>query len=696
MGREDILNRIDKAFSTGRGPRIAVLQGMGGQGKSQVALEYCHQKKNNPYSTIFWVDATNENTVIESFQSISEYIKTPTDFLADSSARVEFVLRAFMLRSTSWLMVFDNYDDPDIFQTIQDYFPDGMSGAILVTGRHAGASALVVEHNLGFIELPGLEKDAALDLLLKQSQIKISNSEDAEKILERLGYHPLAVTQAGAYIRKRKIKLCEFLDEYKSRRKKILENTPQLSQYRKKLGSAEKETSLNVFTTWELSFEQLQSQVTRDGVETKILTLFAFFDDKDISEKLFVDFFGVKRRAEITTLFERFKGFINTNRQWDPDCFKDVLIRLTDLSLVQAFSQEPDGFHHLSLHPLIRDWIQLRTEGINYQENVLMAAILVGELIASYWYHGNFALPLLAKQSILIQVIAQEENYETYSLLQTAPPFSQSYLVVYISMQDWFAKFLSKMGSYERAEKISQRVKAEREVVFGIEHPSTLNSMINLAFTYGNQGRWSEAEKLEVQVLEIGQRILGKEHPSTLTSMINLATTYRSQGRWAEAEKLEVQVLKTRKRVLGKEHLDTLTSMNNLASTYQSQGRWAEAEKLEAPVIETRRRVLGKEHPDTLASMTNLAYTYRNQGRWAEAEKLGVQLIETKKRVLGKEHPDTLCSMSNLAHTYKAQSLNDKAIELMKIVVEMCSKVIGAKHPNTIDAMDALELWQAT
>jgi len=59
----------------------------------------------------------------------------------------------------------------------------------------------------------------------------------------------------------------------------------------------------------------------------------------------------------------------------------------------------------------------------------------------------------------------------------------------------------------------------------GVEHPSPLTSMANLASTFWNQGRWKEAEELEVQVMETRKRVLGQEHPSTLTSMANLAFT---------------------------------------------------------------------------------------------------------------------------------------------------------------------------
>jgi hypothetical protein len=71
-----------------------------------------------------------------------------------------------------------------------------------------------------------------------------------------------------------------------------------------------------------------------------------------------------------------------------------------------------------------------------------------------------------------------------------------------------------------------------------------------------------------MQVIETRKKVLGAEHPSTLQTMHNLASTYWSQGRWKEAEELEMQVIETRKKVLGAEHPATLTSIANLALTY--------------------------------------------------------------------------------------------------------------------------------
>ena len=287
VGREDILSRIDRLFSTGPGPQIVVVQGMGGQGKTQVALEYCHRKTGATFPTIFWVGAMSESTVEASFQFISECIKAPADNFPDIKARTRFVLRSFTSWPEKWLMVFDNYDNPIDFPNIKDFIPPGRLGAILVTSRHEDSSALVIGRSMNFIQLPGLEERNALNLLLRQSESSELNSEDAKKIVERLGYHPLAITQAAAYIKKKKLPLCDFMDHYKRRREAILRNTPQLSQYRKTLGTSSQETSLSVFTTWDLSYQQLQSQTTEDGHEVQLLDLLAFFNEKYISEEIF-------------------------------------------------------------------------------------------------------------------------------------------------------------------------------------------------------------------------------------------------------------------------------------------------------------------------------------------------------------------------------------------------------------------------
>ncbi len=147
----------------GPGPHIAVLRGIGGQGKSQVAMEYCHQKKEDPLLDIFWIDATSQNSVTSAFISISGLLSTATDQMLDNNARIAFVSRRFASWPTGLLLVFDNYDNPHEFPNIRDFFPPNKLNSILVTGRHADIGTLVLGQGANLIELSGLEEIAAVD-----------------------------------------------------------------------------------------------------------------------------------------------------------------------------------------------------------------------------------------------------------------------------------------------------------------------------------------------------------------------------------------------------------------------------------------------------------------------------------------------------------------------------------------------------
>ena len=171
-------------LSDGSGPHYVVLQGIGGQDKSQVAFEYCHRKRDNPYPANFWVDATTDDTVKRNFQSISERIKVRTDYLPDINTRVAFVLRILTSWTVRWLMVFDNYDNPDAFPNIRDFIPQSELGALFVTSRYLDSKALVIKQNNRFIELFGLEENAAVTLIIQESQTNEGISADAEKIVK--------------------------------------------------------------------------------------------------------------------------------------------------------------------------------------------------------------------------------------------------------------------------------------------------------------------------------------------------------------------------------------------------------------------------------------------------------------------------------------------------------------------------------
>jgi len=110
--------------------------------------------------------------------------------------------------------------------------------------------------------------------------------ETGKSIVAKLEFLPLAIDQAGAFISAQKLPLTLFLEHFDLQKEEILKYTPSLTEYRRVLGDDEKETALNVFTTWELSFQQIHEDETGERLRS-FLTTAAFFNTQDIGEDLF-------------------------------------------------------------------------------------------------------------------------------------------------------------------------------------------------------------------------------------------------------------------------------------------------------------------------------------------------------------------------------------------------------------------------
>jgi tetratricopeptide (TPR) repeat protein len=720
---------------------------MGGQGKSQVALEYCRITKGNPFSAIFWVDASSESTAQKSFEVISERLKTQMDILLDTEARVNFVFRTLSDWPSPWFMVFDNYDNPTVFNNVEDYMPSNEQGMVLVTSRNADADKLADEENQ--IQLQGLPESDAIELLLKQSLMKQSDqvaSENAKEIVARLGHHALAITQAGAYISKRKILLGEFLDHFERRKDIILKETAQMSQYRRRLNKSERETSLSVFTTWELSFQQLEDEDTERVNMADILTLFAFFDCKDISEGLFkaycdgdsheagtepsrgasdpetsdnnldptrntppsdmlnenvsstdvggssqactkgsvtvYEIAGKSQSYNERRIAQGTGSFLTTHKgNWDSDFFCDVLVTLVQLSLVQIFEKRADGLYHLSLHPLVRDWIRLRTRKSACQEYSSIAATSIYRLLDSKSWNNGFDMSLSARQELHAHIDAHEMNIGDFFSKDSLPDCTQE-IECTGHTEVKFGTFLYDDGQYEKCERWYRRSLDIRSKQLGPEHQDTVTSMNNLAVVLEGQGKYEAAEAMHRRALELSEKVLGPEHPDTLRSMNNLAVVLEGQGKYSTAEGMQRRALELSEKVLGPEHPGTLGSMSNLAVVLRGRGKYEAAEVMQWRALELSEKVLGLEHPDTLRSMNNLAVVLRCQGKYEAAEVMQRRALELREKVLGPEHPDTLRSMNNLAEVLGGQGKYEAAEAMQRRALELKEKGAGPRAPG--------------
>ncbi|KAH0551461.1 hypothetical protein GP486_007324, partial [Trichoglossum hirsutum] len=472
VARENLLKEIEVTYHHSKDlvdPTVVVLFGMGGSGKTQLALEYCRRTEaSRRFTSIFWVDASNPSTIAQSFLSIAEMISRKKWVLADADASMRFVTDAISAWQNPWLIVFDNFDKPSAFKNInmKDYFPRGKNGAILFTSRFAGAERL--GH---MITVTSMSESEGLELLLQRSgnNNNDDNCKVGKEIVRRLGCLALAIDQAGAYISARGLALHLYMDHYNNRKEKVLKETPEFWEYRRKLGDAEAETSLSVFTTWEMSFEEIGAGGDDRRNKEHLLTVSAFFDNKDIFEGLFRVYF----ESENPGWMEIFciEGV------WGKYEFRDVLAELFNLSLILSLETGTTGTH-FSLHPLIQDWLKLR---INLQDRRTYAAEAISILAA---FIGDQDVAKLALQSKQLIVSHLDVSVQNDAKFLGGGGLGAQYLM---SATASFASFYRLQGRYKEAEQLYGRALDGNEKQLGPDHPGTLRTVQNLANVYQNQ-----------------------------------------------------------------------------------------------------------------------------------------------------------------------------------------------------------------
>ncbi|KAF7925221.1 hypothetical protein EAE99_006085 [Botrytis elliptica] len=265
-----------------RSSKTIVLQGMGGSGKTQLALHYCRKAvSQGGFNAVLWVDGTAKMSVEQSFSRIADSIIGKSLEAVDIKSFPALVRNQIETWKELWLLVFDNFDDPADYD-ITEYLPQSDFGLIIVTGRHPAAN------DLGYsITIGDLLEEEAMNLLFHRTNQERTheNIEDARKICCHLSCLALAVDQAGAYIKSTGIELSLFIEHFNKQQENIMAWSLPLKTY-KRLDPAvpDQEITLTVSTTWELSYNRISG--SKEIIEAKrhFLLISAFYDGNCIEE----------------------------------------------------------------------------------------------------------------------------------------------------------------------------------------------------------------------------------------------------------------------------------------------------------------------------------------------------------------------------------------------------------------------------
>ena len=598
IGRDEDLQHLHEQLQQSQPVVIKAIAGMGGIGKTELALQYArtHWQQHYP-GGVCWLEARDRDfvTQILNFAQAQLGLQLPENL--PEKERIAYCWHnwpGFSESSTAALVVIDDVSD---YSAIEDYLPIQARFTLLLTTRQQRLAATVQP-----FAIEVLSEAAALELLrqLAEDAERIdAELEKAKALCQWLGYLPLGLELVGRY-------LAIDLD---------------------------------------LSLAELQRQLDEQELEAEALTEMEAGMTASRNLTKAIELTWQRLSAEAQDLACLLGVFAPAPIPWPrvEACYSDIepaiLKRLRNLELIRFNLLQRVEQARYQLHPVVHRFIRTKLA-----ENSPLIAAYCGVMVK--------AAQEVEQTPTLAQIAAWREMvpHVAEAAMQWVSRVKDEELTWPFTGLGWFYE---GQGLYDEAEVWQERCVTVTQARLGNEHPAVATSLNNLATLYPDQGRYEEAETLYSQALEITKASLGDNHPNVAISLNNLATLYSDQGRYGDAEPLYLQALKITKANLG----DVATNLNNLALLYKRQGRYGDAEPLylQSLEIDIGKASLGEARPNVAASLNNLANLYSEQRRYEDAETLYLKALEITKASQGDNHPNVVTRLNNLATLYQVQ-----------------------------------------
>ncbi|KAL7792819.1 P-loop containing nucleoside triphosphate hydrolase protein [Trichoderma afarasin] len=671
--RPEIVSQLDKLLSPSKEGEYcdAALWGLGGSGKTQIALDYAYgRSRADPTCAIFWVHADNETSFARDCQTIARKLGLNTqvndeDLFLAVRDRIELQQR--------WLLILDNADDVTRFgvgvadqsKSLLKYIPRGPGGTVLWTSRDKQIVALAGPRR--GVQVPHMSNGEAEELLAltRNKNIRDDETQDARLLLKELQWLPLAISQAGSYMRRTSMPIKKYLS-------KLLEGRGRWEMFEKTQDDKHRrpDVSNSILETWNISIQHIRQE---SETTYKVLHTIAYVDNENIPLPVILTASATSDQAE--------QGKPSENEEGE---LQMVIIRLKELSFISARQAENDDDEpSFDMHKLVQDAIRYR---LHMEDNT------------SETYFSGTALRVITNlfpQTIGPETLRLCDKYATHAMrISDWAELSGDVIKVSNFLGSVAAYFL--IGGFNaKAEYVTKKRISLQKKNFGEEHPHVVSGTFKLARIYSQQGLDKEAEEAAKEALALSEKVSGEKHLHTINSMSILMRIYASQGRYKEVEKLQLKQLVLQQEVLGKKHPDTIFTMGRLASLYDDQELYHKSAKLKARILALCYEVHGAKSSATIHAIGSLAESYYFTGQLSKAQKLGDTLFSLQQDIHWEKDPEMLDCMRELAFSYIRHGHYGKAKDLQKRILSTQQGLFGIKHLDTNSDLQTLALIYA-
>ncbi len=631
-GRDDLLETIHRQLTADG--RVAVtgisaataLHGLGGVGKTQLAIEYAWRHAHD-YSLVWWIDAEQASLIGERIAGLG--VPLGLSLSGEVGQDAASVLAALRQR-TDWLLIFDNVE---LAQDIQSWLPIG--GNILITSRNPVWGGVATR-----IQVDMLAR--AETRLLLSRRVGNLDSVTADGLADELGDLPLAVEQAAAYLETTGLTPATYLERFRNSRGQMISRGRDLVY------------GGSVDTAWELTLDRLQQ---RTPAAVQLLQLCAHLGPHPIPLSLF-------REHHDILLTSGQAAVVASEVDFD-----DLIGILLSFSLARR-----DG-DAIQVHRLVSAVVRAHQMPDAHQSTADTVCRLVTTAATSDPQDPTTWPTWTALGAHLLHLSASLGLEDRHHLRGTLAAYC------------WY---LFARGDYNAARRLDTAHHGAYRVLLGDDHADTIAVAHNLGAVLSVLGEHETARALKHDVLIRRRRQLGPDHLTTLVSATNLAYDLRHLGQFEQARTLNEDTLDRLRRTVGDNHLDTLHTCHNLANDLSKLGEHEHARALNEDTLVRLREQAGGQHPDTLRVAGALANSLGALGDHEGARRLTADTLAKQQQVLGPDHHETLDTASCLAAHLTSLGYREAAQNLAEETLARQRRILGAAHSNTITTANLL------